>query len=261
MQEQDGKGLWGWLKRLFSGDDGSEKGRTLADEVSRQYEWDLDAGGKRRLHGELTLTFSKEDVAELRRRNPFRSYGIDQRSYERNIHDMFGFLLSKPRYMKNVQIVAEYIRMRIERARYSEFDMVQFALDFVQAPNITYRVDEECASIGHIAEYMRFPDETLYDKEGDCDCKSFLMAALFHELGYHVLVLISRELGHAAIGIACENNWLGQIARKEMRQVLLKYNGRRYLFCETTADGFKVGEIQRTTSIRDFESVVEIAAK
>ena len=228
------------------------------NEVQRTYKWDLDSLKKRKLHGELSLSFSKEEIQELRRLNPFNSYGSDGNSYADNIRIMFRYWLENPTQREKVRTVASYIRRRIVRANYSELDMVQFALDFVQAPNIVYRIDEECESIKHIKEYMRFPDEVLFDKEGDCDCKSSLMAAIFHELGYNVIIMLSRGLGHAAIGLECGKGWLNQIKPRMLHSVMRTYNGKRYLFCETTGDGFKIGEIRHSDSVKSFDTIIEI---
>ena len=244
------------LKRLFA----SEEQPGEEDCVQREYTWHLDSVHKRKLHGELTLEFSKQEVEQLRRMNPFNTYGRDGYTYDMNIRCMFDYLLHNDYTRQHVHTIAQYIKERIERAHYSELDLVQFALDFVQEPNIMYRIDEECAAIGHVKEYMRFPDEVLYDKEGDCDCKSSLMAALFHELGYGVLIMLSRDLGHAAIGVECGKGWLNYVKPQQLRRILLTYNGKRYLFCETTSDGYKVGQIRFTDSTKDFETIIEIPA-
>ncbi len=55
---------------------------------------------------------------------------------------MFDYLIGHPQYMRHVQTIADYIDQRIKRANYPEIEKVQFALDFVQAPNIVYRIDE-----------------------------------------------------------------------------------------------------------------------
>ena len=256
--------MFSWLLKLLKGGssaaDGGKSAKASDDCVRRDYSWHLDSVRKRKLHGELSLNFSKEEMKNLRRLNPFNAYGIDGYTYDVNIRRMFDFLLQNDYTMQNVRIIANYIRERIERAHYSELDMVQFALDFVQAPNIVYRIDEECESIDHIHEYMRFPDEVLYDKEGDCDCKSSLMAALFHAMGYDVIIMLSGNLGHAAIGLECRKGWLNEIKPSKLHRVSLMYNGKRYLFCETTGDGYKIGEIQNTGSVKDFETIIEIPA-
>ena len=235
--------------------------QTGSDEVERVYAWDLDSVKKRKLHGELTLRFSREEVQALRSLNPFHTYGSDGNSYADNIRTMFRYLADHPTQREKVRTVADYIRRRIVRANYSELDMVQFALDFVQAPNIVYRIDEDCESIKHIKEYMRFPDEVLFDKEGDCDCKSSLMAAIFHELGYNVIIILSQGLGHAAIGLECGKGWLNQIKPRKLHSVMRTYNNKRYLYCETTGDGFKIGEIKQTDSVKSFDTIIEIPAK
>lgn len=247
--------------RLGAGAGRKESPWGTGDEVSQTYTWDLDSVKKRRMHGELSLTFSKTDLQELRRLNPFHTYGTDGYSYADNIRGMFHYLMDDPKRRERVRIVAEYIRRRIVRANYSELDMVQFALDFVQAPNIVYRIDEECESIKCIKEYMRFPDEVLYDKEGDCDCKSSLMAAIFHEMGYNVIIMLSQGLGHAAIGLECGKGWLNQIKPRKLHSVMRTYNNKRYLYCETTGDGFKIGEIKQTDSVKSFDTIIEIPAQ
>ena len=197
-------------------------------------------------------------MQELRNLNPFHTYGRDGKSYADNIKIMFRYLMEDPSRRERVRKVANYISQRIARANYSELDMVQFALDFVQAPNIDYRIDQECQSIKRIEEYMRFPDEVLFDKEGDCDCKSSLMAAIFHELGYNVIIMLSQGLGHAAVGVECGKGWLNQIKPRRLHSVMMTYRDKRYLFCETTGDGFKIGEIRQGDSVKNFDTIVEI---
>ena len=153
-----------------------------------------------------------------------------------------------------------YIKKTVKEAKLSELDLVQFALDFCQAPNITYCVDDQSKGINYAKEYMRFPDEVLFDKEGDCDCKSSLTAALFHELGYNVIVMLSQKLQHAAIGIEGKDDWLNIINPANPDSVLREYNGKKYVYCETTGDGFRIGHIKENDSINDFETIVEIKA-
>jgi hypothetical protein len=107
---------------------------------------------------------------------------------------------------------------------------------------------------------MRLPDEVLFDKQGDCDCKVSLTAALFHELGYNVIVMLSETIGHAAIGIECKDNWLKEIKVDNIDTVLREYEGKNYLYCETTGDGNRIGHIKEGSSIHDFETIVEIKA-
>jgi hypothetical protein len=226
--------------------------------VGRIYNWDLDSSNGNILHGNLTIDFCESEIEQLREINPFRTYGRDGNDYEMNIRRMFNYLLEDSKRTEHVRTVADYIKKTFRSNMYPELDMVQFALDFVQAPNITYCVDEDCASIDFAKEYMRYPDEVLFDKEGDCDCKSSLAAAILHELGYNVVIMLSQKLGHAAIGVECKDEWLSGLAADSLDKVLREYNGRNYLYCETTGDGYRVGNIKENESIQDFDTIVEI---
>lgn len=224
------------------------------------YKWDLDSENGNQLHGAYTLEFSKTEIEDLRQKNPFKTYTDkdNQNSYEDNIRTIFNYLSEDSERTDKVREITTYIKKRVTEAKLPELDLVQFTLDFVQTPNIAYNVDDQSASIGFAKEYMRFPDEVLYDKEGDCDCKSSLAAALFHELGYNTIVMLSQKLGHAAIGIECKENWLAEIKVDNIDTVLREHNGKKYLYCETTGDGYKIGHIKDQDSIQDFETIVEI---
>ncbi len=107
---------------------------------------------------------------------------------------------------------------------------------------------------------MRFPAEVLYDKEGDCDCKSSLAAALFLCLGYKVVFLLSVKLKHAAIGMECKDpSLLTQLNVTNIDDVVLDYNDTKYIYCETTGDGFHLGQIKDKESIKDFETILELS--
>ena len=96
--------------------------------------------------------------------------------------------------------------------------------------------------------------------EGDCDCKSSLTAALFLNLGYKVIFMISEKLKHAAIGVECKDtDWLSQIHAPNIDAVTLNHNGTLYLYCETTGDGYHVGPIKEGESMHDFETILELA--
>lgn len=228
---------------------------------TRIYNWDLEQGMGTNLHGNITLEFNTQEIQELRDINPFRTYGQDGNSYETNIKSIFSYLEEDDSRTKHVRAIAEYIKSTSTANGLNDLQMLQFALDFAQAPNINYQYDNESSGIGYAQEYMRFPDEVLFDKEGDCDCKSSLTAALFHELGCNVLIMLSEKEGHAAIGLECKEEWLTSSHIESPDNVLKEYNGRRYLYCETTGDGFRIGCIKEGSSIDNFDIIVEIPSK
>lgn len=238
---------------LIDGNDDSDE-----DSGTRNYEWNLDSEIGSKLHGEYTMEFNADEIEELREKNPFRS--SEQSSYEDNIKTIFNYLKEDSQRTEKVREIANYIKSQINDANLGELDLVQFALDFCQEPNIKYRVDNESKGIGYAKEYMRFPDEVLFDQEGDCDCKSSLSAAILHELGYNVIVMLSQKLQHAAIGIEMKEEWLSIIMPENTESIVKEYNGRKYIYCETTGDGFRVGHIKENDSIQDFNTIVEIKA-
>jgi len=225
------------------------------------YTWELDSVFGNKLEGSLPIEMSSAYVDELRSINPFNTYGKDGNSYTQNVLSMFQYMKDNPAKMSGVRLVADYIRTSIQQAGYPELDRLQFALDFAQEPNIKYVVDEQSAPIEFAKEYMRFPDEVLFDKEGDCDCKSSLTASLFLLLGYKVIFMISDKLKHAAIGVECrDQEWLKQVAGAEnIQAVAREYNGVTYLYCETTGDHFHIGQIKENDSIQDFETILELS--
>ncbi|WNY28074.1 hypothetical protein MmiEs2_02540 [Methanimicrococcus stummii] len=81
-------------------------------------------------------------------------------------------------------------------------------------------------------EYPRYPIETLVDGGGDCEDSAILAAALLLEMNYGVVLI---ELpGHMALGVKGSENISG---------TYYTHNGDRYFYVETTASGYKLGEI------------------
>ena len=222
------------------------------------YNWDLDSPLGNSLHGNLTIKFSNAYIERLREQNPFVTFGHDSNTNAQNIRTMFAKINEEPELSQNLDTVAQYMKHEVENAGLTELDLVQFVLNFVQTPNITYRIDEECASIGFKMEYMRFPDETLYDKEGDCDCKSFLTAGILHQLGYNVVFLLSDKLKHAAMAVEVKPEWMETLT--DTGSNILQHNGKSYIFCESTGSGNRIGNIKEETSVQDFDTVIELPA-
>ena len=222
------------------------------------YNWDLDSPLGNTLHGNLTIKFCNDYIERLREQNPFITFGHDSNTYAQNIRTMFAKINEESELRQNLDTVAQYMKHEVENAGLTDLDLVQFVLNFVQTPNITYRIDEECASIGFKMEYMRFPDETLYDKEGDCDCKSFLTAGILHQLGYNVVFLLSDKLKHAAMAVEVNPEWMETLT--DTGSNILQHNGKSYIFCESTGSGNRIGNIKEETSVQDFDTVIELPA-
>ena len=231
------------------GSDGGESGGGGEDEpdpadggsnetvgVERCFSWKLDSPFQN-LSGSLSLFFNPDKIAALRDGNPFRispSAGFSQ-----NIRELLGKCTDTGKVRK----VLRYIDTVARTKQLNERDKMQFILDFVQKPNINYAYDEACDEIGNIREYARFPDETMFDGRGDCDCKAVLAAIMFREAGHKVAYVTTRD--HAAIAVAFKEQTDPELARMAAES-LITNDGYLYFFCETTGDGFRIGDLGST---------------
>ncbi len=228
------------------------------EKESITYSWKLDSARKTKLKGHLTLHFNPKEIEEQRLNNPFAAINnVGNYSVEVNLRKMYFYMLNNPRTLMHAAEVVKYINRECSKNRIEELDKLQFVLDFVQEPNVKYNYDHDCAEIQYPKEYIRFPDETLYDRHGDCDCKSFLAATLFHLMGYNVLFLISYKLAHAAICVEYDQRWKA-LMQNALDDVTTEYEGRKYVYCETTSDNFRIGGISPEFTVNDFEIKIEL---
>ena len=219
------------------GSDGSSGGSDDRGESERrEYSWKLDSSSVA-LSGSVTLGFNPEKIAGLREKNPFRTN--PERSHIENVKALFDMCEDTGK----VRYVLRYIDTLARKNGLNERDRMQFILDFVQKPNIAYEFDDKCDEIGNIDDYARFPDETLYDGRGDCDCKAALAAILFREAGHKVAYVTTPS--HAAIAVAFKEQSDPELARMAAES-LITNDGYLYFFCETTGDGFKIGDLGST---------------
>lgn len=205
--------------------------------VERTFHWELDSW-YHKLAGDLTLSFSPERIAALRAQNPFRLNPT--RDFKSNIIE----LTESCKNNTKVHKVLQYIFEKSKEAGLGELDKMQFILDFAQIPNISYEYDNKCEEIGCPREYARYPDETMFDGRGDCDCKAALAAILFREAGYKTAYLTTSS--HAAIAVAFKNKSASDLVSMADQSLVTK-DGYMYFFCETTGDGFKIGDLGSTT--------------
>lgn len=228
-------------------------------DTSKEYNWKLDSFEGKEVHAHFTMMFSQSEVNKARIKNPFflEKPNLNTTDYRNYIYKMRRELESDEKNLLHVRFALQEIKRIAERHQLNEIDMLQFILDFIQE-SITYQMDNECRELAAPAEYIRYPDEILYDQHGDCDCKAFLAAVFYYQLGYDVIFLISRQLGHAAVAVAMKDSVARQYLNKEtLEDITVEINGTKYYFCETTTDGFMMGEIQKGTSASQFETSIE----
>ncbi|HSV48670.1 MAG TPA: hypothetical protein VLH35_00005 [Candidatus Acidoferrales bacterium] len=136
----------------------------------------------------------------------------------------YGFLTTtKDTYVK---MLAERLNETAINEGYGSFDQVSFVLAFVQS--LPYTSDSVTTGYDN---YPRFPVETLVDDGGDCEDTAILFATITLILGYDT-VYINPE-GHLAVGV------LGN----DLDGSYYTYNNKTYYYCETTGDGWTIGEL------------------
>ena len=129
------------------------------------------------------------------------------------------------------------------RYNLADFELYDLVLLFCQQA-IDYRVDGESDPIGRIHEYYRFASETLYDREGDCDCKAVLAYRLFERLGVKPRLAVVKANGsdtynHAALVLPRD-----PAARIPLPPQYREYAPGQGIYCEATADGqFHPGDL------------------
>ena len=136
----------------------------------------------------------------------------------------YGFLTTTNDYY--LQSLAKKLNETTTQLKYSTFNQVSFVLAFVQS--LPYTSDNVTEGYN---EYPRFPIETLVDDGGDCEDTAILFASLTLIMGYGTVYINPPD--HYAVGIL-GNNLTG---------TYWNYNNKTYYYCETTGNGFKIGQL------------------
>jgi hypothetical protein len=128
-----------------------------------------------------------------------------------------------------IEVLALKLNDTANQLGYNSFDRVSFVLAFVQS--LPYTSDS--VTTGH-DEYPRFPIETLVDDGGDCEDTSILFATLTLVMGYGTVYINPPD--HYAVGVLGNN----------LHGTYWTYpsdSNKTYYYCETTGDGFKIGQL------------------
>ena len=133
--------------------------------------------------------------------------------------------------------IAQILRNISNGKGFDSLSEVNFIMSFVQS--LKYSEDNLTAGVG---EYPRYPIETLVEQTGDCEDSSALLISLLESLGYEAAMVLIPEAwddyGHAAVGV--------NLTGAEGIYYILnegEENEIGYYFAETTAEGWKLGEI------------------
>lgn len=108
---------------------------------------------------------------------------------------------------------------------YTELEWLQSIANFVQY--MPYVSDD--IGTGY-DDYPKYPVETLFDRGGDCEDSSILLASIYEELGYDCVLL--HTPGHMSIGLNCQAEGYYH-----------EENDIKYYYVETTCEGYDIGVI------------------
>jgi hypothetical protein len=118
-----------------------------------------------------------------------------------------------------------------EEKNFNSRETAEFAASFVQDSGcISYFPELE------EGEYPKYPLETLYEKEGDCEDSSILLAAILQLISYDAVLVNfppadGEDAGHMGVGVA-----------GDFSGTYYRYEDTRYYYLETT-DLWNLGEI------------------
>lgn len=131
-----------------------------------------------------------------------------------------------------VESLAEELKSFADERGWTQYDLVSFTLAFVQSLEYT----SDSVTTGY-DEYPRYPLETLVDMRGDCEDTSILFASLIQadpiNIDAVLLLLPADSPVHMAAGVAGTG----------IPGYYYTFEGKHYYYCETTGDGWKIGEI------------------
>lgn len=227
--------------------------------VEREYDWETNlvlSSGVEKHH--FSMKFNPEDIGKIRDENPTQYVAYDfsqilQYLYQNesaevikrekgDLHFYGSWAVEKLR-----SIVDTYVNL---------YDKAMVILSFVQDPNIEYWKDNESPELKEhfkdkenvdLLDYWRFPTESLFDKHGDCECKTILALYLCKKLlctsksKVDAVLLImdspERDNSHAALGLHFDE----ELSKLNGVDTVVTYNNKNYYFCECTGKGFEIG--------------------
>jgi len=188
---------------------GNRLNEVLSIDVPQYYEWNFN--GRRELNVAITLS-SYVNYSEKPR--PIDIAGFVDMATESESDPCIEFLVNEFREIADTK-------------RYTDRQLANFVASFVQS--LPYTVDYDTKSRD---EYPRYPVETLFDRGGDCEDTSILVATLLDSLGINVILLHLEGEQHIAVGVDVPNTY----------GTYYEYLGTKYWFLETTAEGSGIGD-------------------
>lgn len=245
---------WGrkWAKAPAGSAPSQSGGQQGKNKIERVFDWApvLDRKGIKHQNEQVAVHLYEEDfvnpqdASSVRGKNPFKS-GVsteqEMLDYARRVLKGSDESTEKTEDTALIQIINSAYLI-CQNYNLADFELYDLVLQFCQT-NIKYVADADSEPIGK-KEYFRYPSETLYDCEGDCDCKSVLAYRIFELLGVDVNFALLRVgddepyLNHAAVLL---KKSAGAIV--PLPPSFKEYAPNKGVYCEPTGGGFAPGEL------------------
>lgn len=173
--------------------------------VNRRMQWNY---GGYRFTLDIPLNINTYNYYKaLSKRNSYASYAQEHPGYP---------------YLSQL---AEQLKADADQLSYTGWELANYLTAFVQQ-NIVYTKDP----FNNGLDYPKFPIETLFEKQGDCEDSAILLVTLLKLFGFDALLI--QIPGHMAVGITCENC-----------NSYYNYEGKKYAYIETTNPNWKIGNM------------------
>lgn len=145
-----------------------------------------------------------------------------------------------------IRTIIEKCNEVVQKNNLALYELFNLITNFCQF-QVNYKIDGDSTSIGQKAEeYVRFPIETLFDKEGDCDCYAALVYKIFKSLNIGV-----DDVKYGIADVVGVSKHAFLLVKKDGKIPLTPnistYNNvpglqGEYAFCEATTRGWKIGD-------------------
>ena len=227
----------------------STKNQLPQGSVYKTYSWGpiLEARGIAHNNEEVVLVFNENDYdsaqGRVRQMNPFAGKpSVDPQDLEDFSRKVIDGCDGPVAEEKNAIVAIINSAYQIcQKYNLADFELYDLVLAFCQK-NINYVLDEDSAPINKTPEYFRFAAETLFDGEGDCDCKSVLAYRIFKALNVDV------DFAFVKAGGSKEYNHVGVVLRRTSSALVpipstyVEYEPGK-IYCETTGFGLAPGTV------------------
>lgn len=209
-------GIYEWIVRAELGGGWSDWSEAYVffvgiSTLNRHYEWEFN---DRSWSWDMMIPASE-----------YYSYKNQPRTY-----DYGSYMMEDNAYIESL---SQSLKDCADDEGWSSYELVSFTLAFVQSLEYT----SDSVTTGY-DEYPRYPIETLVDEGGDCEDTSVLFSTLIEadpiNIDAVLLILPADDPEHMAAGVAGASGIHG---------AYYEYDGRNYYYCETTGEGWMVGDI------------------